>query len=142
MKSPYSSAPPRAFWSHSVTRNWNAAQLVAHRPPFVTSDDRIVSAGSCSAANIVPYLEKAGLHYVRTESRYPGFNAPPENLGYDKFSAAYGNIYTPRHLVQILQRSTGLYYPSESVWAEGNEFIDPFRPGCAIGPDLYLSLKP
>ena len=129
MSSPYSSAPARAFWSRSVAQNWKATEVVAENSPFISIGDRVMSAGSCFAANIIPYLEISGLHYVRTERRYPGINAPPENLAYDKFSAAYGNIYTPRHLLQLLQRSLGLYQPSEFVWTEDKEFVDPFRPG-------------
>jgi hypothetical protein len=98
-------------------------------PDLLHPDDRVMSAGSCFAANIVPYLEKSGFEYVCTEARPRTFaKAPPENLGYDNFSAAYGNIYTARQLRQLLDRIQG-WMPAEQVWQVEEEFVDPFRPG-------------
>ncbi len=91
--------------------------------------DRVMSAGSCFAANIVPYLEKSGFSYVRTETRHPLLRVPAENFGYDNFSAAYGNIYTTRQLLQLLYRALDLWHPKEEAWEIDGEFIDPFRPG-------------
>ena len=91
--------------------------------------DRVMSAGSCFAANIVPYLEKSGFSYVRTETRPPLLRVPAENFGYDNFSASYGNIYTTRQLLQLLYRALDLWHPKEEAWEVDGEFIDPFRPG-------------
>src|SRR5207247_912654 len=84
----------------------------------------------CFAANIVSYLERAGFTYLRTERRNPAFaDVESERLGYDNFSAAYGNIYTARQLLQLLNRCLGNFRPIEDRWRSPEEIIDPFRPG-------------
>jgi hypothetical protein len=129
LRSPYDTAPDRSFWSRSVSRDFSAADLLAPGAVLLRKGDRVASAGSCFAANIVPYLERSGFAYVRTETPHPALRVPPENLGYANFSAAYGNIYTARQLVQMLYRCLDLWHPRERVWQDGDSFIDPFRPG-------------
>jgi hypothetical protein len=87
--------------------------------------------GSCFASNIVPHIEAAGFDYVRTEAPHPQVAHLPENLGYRNFSAAYGNVYTVRQMLQLVQRSLGLFTPAEDRWHEPEGVIDPFRPGLA-----------
>ena len=128
-KSPYGFAPDRSFWSRGVARRFEPAALMVTPAKLLRNGDRVMSAGSCFAANIVPYLEKSGFHYVRTETRHPLVRVPAENLGYDNFSASYGNIYTARQLLQLLCRALNLWQPKENVWEIDGEFIDPFRPG-------------
>jgi hypothetical protein len=127
--SPYRTAPDRAFWSRSVAQNY-APSALAGDAPILRRGDRVMSAGSCFAANIVPYLEQSGFAYVRTEQPHPLLRVPPETLGYAKFSAAYGNIYTARQLVQLVDRAMGRWTPAETCWEDvDGTFIDPFRPG-------------
>jgi hypothetical protein len=126
---PYSALPDQAFWSRSVSRGFVASQLVPTDTPVFTVGDRVVSAGSCFASNIVPWIEGAGLEYVRTEAPPVPFANSPENLGYRNFSAAYGNIYTTRQLLQLLRRSVGNFHPVEDRWYAEELVIDPFRPG-------------
>ena len=123
---PYKDLPETAFWSKSVSTGFNHAHIFS---PILSSGDKVMSAGSCFASNIVPYLESAGFEYVRSEKRPAGFTTPPENLGYDKFSAAYGNVYTARQLLQLLQRATDKFRPIEPIFEEDGYFVDAFRPG-------------
>lgn len=126
---PYDEAPSRAFWSRSVARDFDAADLLPSDVRLVDEEDRIVSAGSCFAANVVPYLERAGLTYLRTEEPHPLLNAPPDTFGYSRFSAAYGNIYTVRQMLQLLRRARRAWKPAEAYWEDDGIFLDPFRPG-------------
>jgi GSCFA family len=127
---PYSDAPARAFWSRAVSRSFNPASMVATYGPLVKLGDKVVSAGSCFASNLVPYLTKSGLTYHVTEKRHVVFSsAPLENLGYEKFSASYGNIYTVRQMLQLVMRSMGEFQPVEDRWATEDGIVDPFRPG-------------
>ncbi|PWB92012.1 GSCFA domain-containing protein [Methylocystis sp. MitZ-2018] len=126
---PYSSFPTKSFWSRGVSRGFRPEDLVSTETKFFRKGDKVVSAGSCFAANIVPYLEKSGFAYVRAEVRPSILRVPTENLGYDNFSASYGNIYTARQLLQLFYRAMGIWQPKENVWEVGGEFIDPFRPG-------------
>lgn len=121
---PYLEQPDRAFWSRAVARHWTPADLVEGDRPLIAADSRIMSAGSCFAANIVPHLEAAGYHYVRTET------APADDrYGYELYSAAYGNVYTARQWLQVLERAEGRFQPAEDRWVDGETIVDPFRPG-------------
>jgi hypothetical protein len=129
MEHPYKSAPRKAFWKRGVTDGFDASELVEGR--LLCKGDKVASAGSCFAANIVPYITRAGFEYVQTE-RLPGIfgEAGADNFSYSKFSAAYGNIYTPRQALQLLQRALGEFAPLEDYWQPAADVVvDPFRPG-------------
>jgi len=132
-KNPYLAQSDKAFWSRSVSRNFNADALRndESQSSLFGKDDLIVSAGSCFAANLIPWIEKEGLEYLRTEELPPQFQNLPENLGYRNFSAAYGNIYTARHLRQLYEQALGVRKPTEDRWHIDGMVIDPFRPGLA-----------
>ena len=126
---PYKNLPTDAFWSKSVSENFDATRLLQNQDKFLFKSDKVVSAGSCFASNLVPYIESAGLTYVRTEKHPETLEKLGENLGYANFSARYGNIYTARQLLQLITRALGKFKPEESYWQENGNFIDPFRPG-------------
>lgn len=113
-----------------VSLNYDAADLISADKMLIKKSDKVISAGSCFASNLVPYLEKSGLTYHRTEVVHPAFSDnADEELGYAKFSAAYGNIYTVRQLLQLLRRCRGQFSPLESYWIDMGTLIDPYRPG-------------
>ena len=132
-ENPYLEQPDKAFWSRSVSRNFNANLLfdADSTSSLFEKDDLVVSAGSCFASNLIPWIEKVGLEYLRTEELPPQFKDMPENLGYRNFSAAYGNIYTARHLRQLYEQALGMRVPVEDRWHIDGMVIDPFRPGLA-----------
>lgn len=127
-KSPYDFQPDKAFWSRSVSKNYHPISIIDY-DKLLKSTDKVVSAGSCFASNLIPYIESAGIKYIRTEKIPKIFSDLGENLGYANFSAAYGNIYTARQLLQMYKRSLGEFHPEEYYWQEGHCVIDPFRPG-------------
>jgi hypothetical protein len=127
---PYDDLPDRAFWSCAVSEGFSPAALVGDAE-LLGVDDRVMSIGSCFAANVPPYLDRAGIAYVRTESVKPQLEHLPEHLAYQSFSAAYGNVYTARQMLQLLQRAVGEFVPSEDRWHDEDRVIDPFRPGLA-----------
>ncbi len=129
MSHPYRSQPARAFWSRAVSQGFEAHDVPNDTTSLFESGDRVMTAGSCFASNLIPWIEASDATYVRTEVLPPRLAAMPENLGYRTFSAAYGNIYTARHLRQLLQRAYGEFQPVEDRWYEGDHVIDPFRPG-------------
>ncbi len=127
---PYNAQPDRAFWSRSVARDWSPVDLLTAKEPILRADSRVMSAGSCFAANIVPYLEAAGYRYVRTETADEN-----DRFGYELYSAAYGNIYTPRQWLQLIDRAEGRFHPREDRWLTPGAVIDPFRPGLPYPAD-------
>ena len=127
---PYKTAPDIAFWSRAVAAGFDAGAACKADEALIRRDDLVASAGSCFASNLVPYLEHAGFRYLRVEAPHPALDGvPAENLGYANFSAAYGNVYSPRQLLQLLRRSHGQFRPTEDRWHVGDAVIDPFRPG-------------
>jgi hypothetical protein len=132
-KNPYQDQSNYAFWSRSVSRNFLAEDLLGSKKadPLFDLNDKVVSAGSCFASNLIPWIENEGLEYLRTEELPAQFEKLPENLGYRNFSAAYGNIYTARHLRQLYEQALGLRKPIEDRWHIDDLVIDPFRPGLA-----------
>jgi hypothetical protein len=49
--------------------------------------------------------------------------------GYRLFSARYGNVYTARQLLQLIERAYGRFTPADRVWERPDgRFADPFRP--------------
>jgi GSCFA family len=127
---PYKSAENRAFWSRSVARDFVPASTVDTTSVRLGRDDRFMSAGSCFASNVRRYLESWGYDYTVTEEVNPQWPESAETLYYEAFSARYGNVYTARQMVQLLERSLGTFHPSEECWeTPDGEFIDPYRPG-------------
>jgi hypothetical protein len=127
---PYQQMSARKFWSRSVTTGFDAVSLFDDQVPLVRKGEKVMSAGSCFAAELVPYLEGNGLTYLRTEYTHSFYNhVPPENLSYDRFTAAYGNVYTARQILQLFLRAHGRFRPSEDRWRETDAVVDPYRPG-------------
>jgi hypothetical protein len=57
---------------------------------------------------------------------------------YGSFSARYGNLYTPRQLLQLFDRAYGKFDPQERWWQiPGKGWADPFRPN--IEPDGFAT---
>ena len=139
---PYRRAPKKAFWAKSVAENFDPTALVDPSGPLIRPEEKIMSAGSCFAANIVPYLERAGFHYLRTERIHPAFAATiGDNFSYAKFTAAYGNIYSARQLLQLLRRCLGSFAPEEDRWTTPDAVLDPFRPGLRYPASTELEFE-
>lgn len=129
-KHPYSAIPRYSRWKQGVNEGFDSRELVAALGfRGLRQEDRIFSAGSCFASNIVPYLEKAGITYVRTEKKPPALSGLRDGLGYEHFSARFGNVYTSRQFLQLIRRCTGQWTPGEDRWPTSAGLIDPFRPG-------------
>jgi hypothetical protein len=137
---PYKSLPAYCFWRGSI-----AGPALEEVDPVVagkfklTKSDRIVTAGSCFAQHIASHLQKNGFTYLVTENAHPLF-APHlvKDYNYGVFSARYGNVYTSRQLVQLLERAYGLFEPKEVYWQRADgRYVDPFRP--QIQPNGFAS---
>ena len=127
---PYQTAPDRAFWRHAVSTHWDERGL-SSETALIRKGERVMSAGSCFASNLIPYLERAGFPYVRVgEYGAPLDEWAADHLGYATFSARYGNVYTARQASQLLQRALGEFKPVEDRWqGDDGTVIDAFRPG-------------
>ncbi len=122
---PYRHLPPRQFWRGAVAGALPSGagpgdfDPVSQVPFQIAPDDAVAAAGSCFAQHIARNLAAAGCHFLQTEEAGP--DSP--------FSAGFGNIYTPRQLVQLMHRAYGLLRPRDEAWRKPDgRWVDPFRP--------------
>lgn len=137
MTHPYSDLPARAFWRSGVAGADPLAPQGLYAPKFPLGPDAaIATAGSCFAQHVGRALREAGAQVLDAEPVPPG--CPPavaRAYGYGIYSARYGNIYTTRQLVQLLQDAES--GRAEEVWERDGRFYDPLRP--TIEPNGFAS---
>lgn len=139
-KHPYKSLPEEAFWRKAV-----AAPAPADVDPVgvfdlrIDADTKVATAGSCFAQHIARHLQEYGYNYFVAEPGHPIL--PPSVAAannYGLFSCRYGNIYTTRQLLQLIDRAYGRFEPAEDVWSDAPDlFRDPLRP--TTQPGGYVS---
>lgn len=141
MKHPYVGLPDHQFWNKDPGIQDGAHLDPVVNPRFTLSRlDRIVTAGSCFAQHVGQFLGSAGFNYLVTEPAHPII--PPATASahhYGQFSARYGNVYTARQLLQLIDRAYGRFNPLQKSWRGRDEgtVVDPFRP--QIQPGGYVS---
>ncbi|TAJ85656.1 MAG: GSCFA domain-containing protein [Reyranella sp.] len=123
--------PPTAFWRRSVAEVApGEVDPVVGWKLKIGRDTKVATAGSCFAQHIARRLRSSGYHYFVSEQ--PPIKFGPEittSFNYGTFSARYGNIYTSRQLLQLIQRAYGLFKPVDDMWtAADGSIIDPYRP--------------
>jgi hypothetical protein len=97
---------------------------------------RISTAGSCFAQHIGRRLQRRGFNYCDFEpSPFP--RAHLEDFGYGLFTCRYGNIYTSRQLLQMIERTEGNCPGGDELWEQDGRVFDPFRP--SIEPNGFAS---
>jgi hypothetical protein len=127
---PYKDAAPYRMWRRAVSEiDGGAVDPVVRMPFRIGARDKVVTAGSCFAQHIAQRLREHGFNFLVTESAHPILPAKlAQDFQYGTFSARYGNLYTTRQLLQLMQRAYGEFSPRDDVWEEGGRFYDPFRP--------------
>ncbi|PWB84347.1 MAG: GSCFA domain-containing protein [Methylocystaceae bacterium] len=133
---PYSDLPDFAYWRRAVTNVAPGELDPVVEPPFrFGARDKVATAGSCFAQHIGRYLEANGCNYLVTEPAHPMIGPEAKRiLNYGLFTARYGNIYTSRQLLQLMERAYGRLVPQENVWTRGEaQIVDPFRPNIQPG---------
>lgn len=130
MKSPYTGLPPRAFWRTGVSKQHPLTITDLYRRKFeIGLTDKIVTAGSCFAQHISRKFTSHGYHVVNAEPAPQGMDAETaKKFGYGVYSARYGNIYTPRQLLQLTHESLGFTTPQNIVWEKDGRYFDALRP--------------
>lgn len=135
MAHPYSDLPSHAFWRRAVARTPATAPDAIHDPKFRLSPrDRIATAGSCFAQHLGQVLRRAGLTVLDAEPGPQGV-APDllQRHGFGLYSGRYGNIYTVRQMVQLLDEIASGEPDPAVVWRRCARFHDALRPG--LDPD-------
>lgn len=129
MKHPYVDARPEQSWSRAMS--WPPAGQIdpVSRAVRIASDAPVATMGSCFAQHIARHLAASGCHYFVPERAPPDLSAADAAARqFGLFSARYGNVYTVRQAVQLFDRAFGRFQPRASAWAQGDRWVDPFRP--------------
>ncbi len=135
---PYKCRPTHNFWDRTVSSR-NSLEIDGwYKKKFNLTGRSIASGGSCFAQHLGRRLRQSGFDYLDVELA-PDFLLPESHadFGYGLFSARYGNIYTSRQLVQLVERTLGRFTPRDRAWKRDEGVVDPFRP--TIEPDPYGS---
>lgn len=136
---PYRHQPKKAFWRNVVQDTYPLDIGEWYSKKFTLENKRIATAGSCFAQHIGRELREKGFNYVDVEPAPDFLNkAHWLDFGYGMYSARYGNVYTPRQLLQLTQRALGEFSPLEAAWKLDTGFVDPFRP--TIEPEPFSSI--
>lgn len=128
---PYRGLPDRQFWKRDPGIEVPGMLDPVDKPEFtISTEDRIVTAGSCFAQHVARHLVGAGFrHHVVEQAHHVIHPQIALDHNYGMFAARYGNIYTARQLRQLLERAWGRFTPVASSWAHPDGFlVDPFRP--------------
>lgn len=142
MNTPYKALPDHAFWRRSIAATPPDQIDPAISAPFrIAPTDAVMTAGSCFAQYIGATLKSMKFNYLVTEEPHPIVSAEiSKSFNYGVFSARYGNVYTARQLLQLIDRAYGRFTPREDVWIEADgRVVDPFRP--QIQPGAFLSRR-
>lgn len=127
---PYRQQPDHAFWNRSVAqRPWAEINLLAAPKFSIGAEEPIAAAGSCFARHISRCLRQSGYRYLETEQAH-SILTPEEAkaCGYGDFSARYGNIYTPRQLLELVEQALGHRPIIEDFHEADGRVFDLLRP--------------
>lgn len=138
MTTPYDGLPRHCFWkASSAGADAIAAGFDAGRKFAFAAGDLFAPAGSCFAQHFARELAARGGRVLATETRHP-LEPADRDLGYGVFPARFGNIYTARHLRELLEQALG---ERETVRdfarREDGRWVDQLRPRAL--PDGFAS---
>ena len=134
MKTPYDGQPSHRFWkASSAGADAIAAGFDSGRKFAFSKDDLFAPAGSCFAQHFARELAARGGRMLATEARHP-LEPADRDLGYGVFPARFGNIYTARHLRELLEQALGeREVVRDFVRREDGRWVDQLRPRALPG---------
>jgi hypothetical protein len=131
---PYKNLPSANYWKSFINSNFDLGALNVYKAKKNFTINRIASAGSCFAANIIPFIKKTNVEYVIEEPTHTFLSGASPKYNYDTYSAKYGNIYNARQLKQLLMRALREFEPIDRFWQTANGIVDAYRPGLTFKP--------
>lgn len=131
MTHPYQGLPSERYWNSAMQRSGGIADLnLLAKPRFCfDGSERIATMGSCFSQHLGRFLHASGYNYFFVEQ--DGDGMPPI------FSCRYGNVYTPRHALQLVERSQSDVPDTSEIWERNGRFFDAYRP--LTQPNGYAS---
>lgn len=135
MISPYEGLGCRAFWKTGVVeRHPLELQDIYIKKFDIGQSQSIATAGSCFAQHIANRLKRHGFKVLDVEQPPRWLDEKTaKRFGFGLYSARYGNLYTVRQLLQLIQECMELRTPLVTVWEGNGRYYDALRP--SIEPD-------
>ena len=94
----------------------------------ITSHDAVSTLGWCLVLHLARHIKDSGLRYMVTEPLLETEEQTEQAaMMATQFSARYGNIYTTRQALQLLDRANG-WETADDVWERNGRYFDAFRP--------------
>jgi len=126
---PYDSLPRQNFWKASAELPDEVAVDFDFGRKFTfEATEAFATAGSCFAQHFARHLAARGGRLLVAEDRHPLVPIDKEH-GFGLFSARYGNIYTVRHLRELLEQALGLRETTcEFARRKDGRWVDMLRP--------------
>lgn len=134
MSHPYQHLAPYRYWNTGVLPSAGVGDLaLVQQPKFVLGPrDRIATMGSCFAQHVGRQLSEWGFEYYFLETERTD-GGPPI------FSCRYGNVYTPRQALQLLDRCDNPTADHGEIWERAGRYFDAYRP--LVHPEGFGSRK-
>jgi hypothetical protein len=141
MRSPYENLPSKSFWRSGVSETHPLTIGDLYKKKFeITASDQIATAGSCFAQHVARHMRASGFQVLDVEPAPAALSdETAKKFGYGIYSARYGNIYSARQLLQLVQDAQAGSVEAEDVWTKDGRFYDAMRPN--IEPDGFESLE-
>lgn len=141
MNSPYVGLPQRSFWRTGVAERHILNMGDIYVKKFeIRPNERIATAGSCFAQHIANRLRSHNYNVLDVEPAPPGIDTiTAQRFGFNLYSARYGNVYTLRQMLQLVQECKGQRSPRDAVWKKGERYFDALRP--SVEPEGLASAE-
>ncbi|MFC3050992.1 GSCFA domain-containing protein [Kordiimonas pumila] len=124
---PYNELPDNSFWKKGVEQSDPHELKGIHTAKWrIKKNDVVVTMGSCFAQHIANWMRNKNLNVPFYDST--------ENIHSPSFAANYGNVYTVKQALQLVNEVIGNRQSSEPAWQADAGFIDPLRPNVFIKP--------
>ena len=127
INNPYDNASGYQFWKEGVSNSDPGNLKDIHVPRWgINKEDNIVTIGSCFAQHIANWLRerKFNVPFYDTE----------ENIKSLSFSANYGNVYTVRQALQLVNEASKFGTIRKIGWKKEGGYIDAIRPNVFENP--------
>lgn len=140
--SPYLDLPSYAFWKSGVADVGSAIPPDLYTKKWqIHKTDRIATAGSCFAQHIGRTLKARGYAVIDVEPPPSGLPASAHSrFGYGIYSARYGNVYTARQFLQLVESAISGGLIEDCAWQRPDgRWVDALRP--AVEPEGLNSVE-
>ena len=130
---PYKDLPRRQFWRTAVAdRSWDDVAFSDSFELAIDFQRNIGCAGSCFAQHLGEGLRKFGISIYNTEPPHE-LHSDQERKINEQFSARYGNIYSSKQLLELVEQAFEIRPPIIDFCVSKKGYYDLLRPSIQPG---------